>query len=177
MTDVHNKATRSFNMSQIKSKDTKPELLVRKFLHTNGFRFRLHDKTISGKPVFNPGQLPNELELSDLSIAHGSYPHNPLLANCMFLTGDIERYGTGTLEIFHLLKEAHLSCPQFNVEESFKVILYMPWSQTIHDTIHDTIHESNYFALENLTHRQNLLELIRVNYLWRVLSLSSKGAF
>ena len=47
--------------------------------------------------VFNPGTLPNELVLSDLSIAHGSYPHNPLLANCMFLTGNIERYGTGTL--------------------------------------------------------------------------------
>ncbi len=32
MTDVHNKATRSFNMSRIKAKDTKPEMLVRRFL-------------------------------------------------------------------------------------------------------------------------------------------------
>ena len=32
MTDVHDKKTRSFNMSRIRSKDTKPELLVRKFL-------------------------------------------------------------------------------------------------------------------------------------------------
>ena len=103
--------------------------------------------------VFNPGQLPNELEFSDLSIAHGSYPHNPLLANCMFLTGDIERFGTGTLEIFYLLEEAHLSRPQFNLEEGFKVILYRPWSQTAHDTIHDTIHDSSHFALANLTHR------------------------
>ncbi len=30
MTDVHNKATRSFNMSRIKGKNTKPEMLVRK---------------------------------------------------------------------------------------------------------------------------------------------------
>lgn len=50
MSDVHDKQTRSYNMSQIKSKDTKPELLVRKFLFANGFRYKLHDKTISGKP-------------------------------------------------------------------------------------------------------------------------------
>ncbi len=37
-------------MSQIKGKNTKPELLVRKFLHSNGFRYKLHDKTLPGKP-------------------------------------------------------------------------------------------------------------------------------
>jgi DNA mismatch endonuclease (patch repair protein) len=37
-------------MSQIKGKNTKPEILVRKFLHTSGFRYRLHVKTLPGKP-------------------------------------------------------------------------------------------------------------------------------
>ena len=37
-------------MRQIKGKDTKPEILVRKFLFANGFRFRLHDKKLQGKP-------------------------------------------------------------------------------------------------------------------------------
>jgi DNA mismatch endonuclease (patch repair protein) len=50
MADVHEPEVRSYNMSQIKSKDTKPEILVRKFLHTNGFRFRIHDKKLPGKP-------------------------------------------------------------------------------------------------------------------------------
>lgn len=50
MADVHDKKTRSYNMSQIKARDTKPELLVRKFLHANGFRYKLHDKTLPGKP-------------------------------------------------------------------------------------------------------------------------------
>jgi DNA mismatch endonuclease, patch repair protein len=50
MTDVHNKETRSYNMSRIKSKDTKPELMVRKFLFANGFRYRLHMKDLPGKP-------------------------------------------------------------------------------------------------------------------------------
>jgi DNA mismatch endonuclease (patch repair protein) len=41
---------RSYIMSQIKSKNTKPEILVRKFLHAHGLRFRLHDPTLPGKP-------------------------------------------------------------------------------------------------------------------------------
>ena len=37
-------------MSRIKSKDTTPEIAVRKYLHGLGYRFRLHDKTLPGKP-------------------------------------------------------------------------------------------------------------------------------
>ncbi len=50
MADVHSKKVRSFNMSRIGSKDTKPELLVRKFFFTNGYRYRLHHKKLPGKP-------------------------------------------------------------------------------------------------------------------------------
>ncbi len=50
MTDVHDKATRSFNMSKIRSKDTKPEMIVRRFLFKEGYRYRLHDKKFPGTP-------------------------------------------------------------------------------------------------------------------------------
>ncbi len=50
MTDVHDKATRSYNMSRIRSKNTKPEMVVRKFLFSKGFRYRLHGKNLPGKP-------------------------------------------------------------------------------------------------------------------------------
>jgi len=50
MSDVHTKEIRSYNMSQIRGKNTKPEILVRKFLHSKGFRFRLHQKRLPGKP-------------------------------------------------------------------------------------------------------------------------------
>jgi len=50
MADVHSKEVRSYNMSQVKSKDTKPELLVRRFLFANGLRYRLYDKKLPGKP-------------------------------------------------------------------------------------------------------------------------------
>lgn len=50
MADVHDKKTRSYNMSQIKAKNTKPEMLIRKFLHAQGYRYKLHDKKLPGKP-------------------------------------------------------------------------------------------------------------------------------
>ncbi|OHB98281.1 MAG: hypothetical protein A2W74_07380 [Planctomycetes bacterium RIFCSPLOWO2_12_38_17] len=52
MADVHNKKTRSYNMSMIRSKDTKLEIIVRKFLFGNDFRYKLYDKTLPGKPDF-----------------------------------------------------------------------------------------------------------------------------
>lgn len=48
--DVHDKETRSYNMSRIKGKDTKPEEIVRKYLFSQGFRYRKNDKRLPGKP-------------------------------------------------------------------------------------------------------------------------------
>ena len=50
MTDKISRAERSRNMSRIKNKDTKPEMIVRKYLFAQGFRYRLHDKKLMGKP-------------------------------------------------------------------------------------------------------------------------------
>jgi DNA mismatch endonuclease (patch repair protein) len=41
---------RSRNMSRIRSRDTSPELAVRRFLHRKGLRFRLHRRDLPGKP-------------------------------------------------------------------------------------------------------------------------------
>ena len=48
--DTVSTAERSRIMSRVGSKDTQPEILVRKTLHAMGFRFRLHNKSLSGKP-------------------------------------------------------------------------------------------------------------------------------
>lgn len=48
--DVHNKAVRSYNMSRIRSTDTKPEIAVRQFLFSKGFRFRKNDRRYPGHP-------------------------------------------------------------------------------------------------------------------------------
>lgn len=76
MADVHDKKTRSFNMSRIKGKDTKPEMLVRKYLFSKGFRYKLHDKSLPGKPDLVFPKLKTALFI------HGCYWHGH--ENCKY---------------------------------------------------------------------------------------------
>lgn len=48
--DVISKEKRSWNMSRIRNKNTKPEMIVRSLLHRMGYRFRLHKKCLPGRP-------------------------------------------------------------------------------------------------------------------------------
>ncbi len=69
LSDVHTPEQRSRNMAAIRSKDTKPEMLVRKMVHRMGYRFSLHRKDLPGKP---------DLTLSKHSkviFVHGCYWH------------------------------------------------------------------------------------------------------
>ena len=50
MADVHTPEQRSYNMSQIRGKNTKPEEIVRKYLFSQGFRYRKNDPRLPGKP-------------------------------------------------------------------------------------------------------------------------------
>lgn len=76
MADVHTPQQRSFNMSRIKGSNTKPEMLVRKFLHANGFRYRLHVKNLPGKPDI---VLP---KYKTLIFVHGCFWHGH--SNCRY---------------------------------------------------------------------------------------------
>jgi len=78
MADVHTNAQRSYNMSRIKGKNTKPEMLVRKFLHAHGFRYKLHDKTLPGKPDL---VLP---KYKTVIFIHGCFWHGH--SNCKYFT-------------------------------------------------------------------------------------------
>lgn len=50
MSDIYSKSKRSDIMSKISGKETKPEILVRKFLFSRGYRFRKNAKELPGKP-------------------------------------------------------------------------------------------------------------------------------
>ncbi|MCO6407295.1 very short patch repair endonuclease [Hoeflea alexandrii] len=56
MADKLSENARSANMAAIRSKDTKPEMIVRRLVHSHGYRYRLHRKELPGKPdlVFGP---------------------------------------------------------------------------------------------------------------------------
>ena len=50
MADTFTKAERSRIMAAVKSKDTTPEIIVRKLVHSLGYRYRLHDRALPGTP-------------------------------------------------------------------------------------------------------------------------------
>lgn len=50
MADKHTLEQRRYNMQQIKGKDTKPEISLRKLLFAEGFRYRINDRKLPGKP-------------------------------------------------------------------------------------------------------------------------------
>ena len=69
MSDNLSPEHRSLCMSKIRSKDTKPELIVRKITHSLGYRFRLHRKDLPGKPdIVFPGRL-------KIILVHGCFWH------------------------------------------------------------------------------------------------------
>lgn len=76
MADVHTLEVRSYNMSMIRGKNTKPEIIVRKVLHSKGFRFRLHSKELPGKPDI---VLP---KYNTVIFIHGCFWHGH--KNCKF---------------------------------------------------------------------------------------------
>lgn len=50
MSDVHSETVRSRNMAAIRSKNTQPEMRLRRALFSMGFRYRLHDRRLAGRP-------------------------------------------------------------------------------------------------------------------------------
>jgi DNA mismatch endonuclease (patch repair protein) len=69
MTDVHTVEQRRRNMSAIKGKNTKPEMVVRQLVHSLGYRYRLHRKDLPGKPDL---VFPSRLKIIEV---YGCYWH------------------------------------------------------------------------------------------------------
>ncbi|MCU0670677.1 MAG: transcriptional regulator, partial [Myxococcota bacterium] len=75
--------------------------------------------------IWNPGALPGTLTLEDLHGDHASIPNNPLLAESLYLTGYIEKLGSGTLKMIDLCAEAGLPEPTFELRSgSFVLTLW-----------------------------------------------------
>ncbi len=76
MVDIFTKEKRSEVMRSIKSKDTRPEMIVRKFIYAQGFRYRLHQKSLIGKPDIVLKYLKTVINI------HGCFWHGH--KNCKF---------------------------------------------------------------------------------------------
>lgn len=122
--DVHDKPTRSYNMSKIKSRDTKPELKVRSFCHRLGLRFRLHDKDLPGKPdlVFPKHRT--------VLFVHGCYWHSH---SCKY--GKVEPKTNA--EFWRIKRNATIERDRKNIEDlnkhEWRVLVYWECQTKIDD--------------------------------------------
>jgi predicted HTH transcriptional regulator len=103
--------------------------------------------------VWNPGELPPSLTIESLRRPHASVPHNPLIAEPLFLTRLVERAGTGILDMLALCKDAGLKSPEFRQDAgSFVQTLWRPpiagsISEQAAATDHATAHVGTKLAL------------------------------
>ena len=77
MADNLTKEQRKKNMSAIRSRHTKPEMIVRSIIHRLGFRFRLHDPKLPGKPDI---VLPRHKKII---LVHGCFWHQHYKKSCL----------------------------------------------------------------------------------------------
>lgn len=84
MTDVHTPEQRSYNMSRIRGQDTGPEKKLRSLLHRNGFRYRVHDSRLPGRPDI---ALP---KYRSVILVHGCFWHRH--PKCRFTTTPESRF-------------------------------------------------------------------------------------
>ncbi len=102
--DVLTKEQRKKCMSHIKGEDTKPEIIVRSWLHNNGYRFRIHHSNLPGKPDI-------VLKKYNLVIfVHGCYWHRH--KNCKYATTPKTNY-----EFWQAKFEENIARDTKNIEE------------------------------------------------------------
>ncbi len=78
--------------------------------------------------VINPGGLPEQLTISDLTKRHVSIPVNPFLARPFFLAGYINQLGYGTQNVVKWCRKAHLPEPVFEqLNQQFSVTIWRNW--------------------------------------------------
>ncbi|MFO7789352.1 MAG: ATP-binding protein [Bacteroidales bacterium] len=93
--------------------------------------------------IKNPGRLPKELSIQKLEEDHGSYPFNPRLAEILYQTAYIERFGTGTSDIFNKVKEAGLKKPDFDLSEGIKITIWRSFNPTDQETDQDADYDTD----------------------------------
>jgi predicted HTH transcriptional regulator len=73
--------------------------------------------------VWNPGTLPPQLSIETLKHDHGSFPHNPLIADALYYAHYIERMGTGIQDIVEKCVKFGLPEPEFKIRDGFVTII------------------------------------------------------
>ena len=88
--------------------------------------------------ITNPGMLPAELTPETILLPHDSYPHNPLIAQVLYLTTYLDKWGTGVNRMIDLCQNANIPSPKYSIDnKSVKITFERPNIQTGEDNSFD----------------------------------------
>ena len=89
--------------------------------------------------IWSPGSLPYGMTVEKMTKTHKSYPVNPLLAHPVYLTGYIERLGTGTLDMVDRCVAKGLKAPEFHFDDEGQVII---WRKNVTPNVAQSVTEN-----------------------------------
>ena len=89
--------------------------------------------------IWSPGSLPYGMTVEKMTKTHKSYPVNPILAHPVYLSGYIERLGTGTLDMVYRCVAKGLKAPEFHFDDEGQVII---WRKNVTPNVAQSVAEN-----------------------------------
>jgi ATP-dependent DNA helicase RecG len=136
------------------------EALLNALIHRSYFKMnvkiqiKIFDNSLR---IFNPGKLPNGLEIEDLKKPHSSYPRNELLADTFYRAGLIEEWGSGIQRIIGALNEEKLPEPEFEEQGNGFIIRFIDKELSkVPLDIPESLNDRQQAALDYLTKHESI---------------------
>ena len=117
--------------------------------------------------ISNPGTLPSNLTVENIKQSHDSYPRNPLMANVLYLSMYLEKWGSGVSRIIEACEQQGLPEPTNQVRGGFVYIIfrrksYISDNDTQNDTQNVTQNDTQNDTQNSLSERQKkIVEILR----------------
>lgn len=95
-------------------------IVHRDYSSTNSIQIKIFENQVV---LYNPGKLPQNWTVKDLTTRHYSCPFNPLIAGAFTRAGEIEKWGRGIQTMIHLCREEGLAAPKYRCRSGFELTL------------------------------------------------------
>lgn len=106
-------------------------LCHRQYERTNGsVSLAIYDDRVE---IINPGKFPPQLTADSVRKAHESFPYNKKIAQVLYLTNNLEKWGTGTNRMIDLCREQGVPAPEWTVEDGTVKVVFKRVTATTSD--------------------------------------------